>query len=53
MKKITLLAAFFVAFTMNAQLLNEGFDDITTLVDYTVLNVSDIPNTDFFQPPKV
>mgnify|MGYP000002770408 FL=1 len=49
MKKITLLAAFFVAFTMNAQLLNEGFDDITTLVDYTVLNVSDIPNTDFFQ----
>ena len=49
MRKITLLAAFFVAFTMNAQLLNEGFDDITTLVDYTVLNVSDIPNTDFFQ----
>ena len=49
MKKITLLAAIFVAFTMNAQLLSENFDDITTLAGYTVLNVSDIPNTDFFQ----
>ena len=49
MKKITFLVAFLAAFTMNAQLLTEGFDDITTLVGYTVLNVSDIPNTDFFQ----
>ncbi|WP_339831224.1 choice-of-anchor J domain-containing protein [uncultured Altibacter sp.] len=49
MKKITLLAAMFAAFAMNAQLIDEGFDDITTLTDYTVVNVSDSPNTDIFQ----
>jgi|TARA_R100000479_G_scaffold21607_1_gene8240 hypothetical protein len=52
MKKITLLAAFFVAFAMNAQttLIDEGFDDITTLTDYVVVNVSDAPGTtDIFQ----
>ncbi len=51
MKQITLIAAFLVAFITNAQntLIDEGFDDITTLTDYTVLNVSDTPNTDIFQ----
>ncbi len=49
MKKITLLASLFVAFTMNSQLIIEGFDDITTLVDYTVVNVSDAPDSDIFQ----
>jgi len=52
MKQITIIAAFFLAvFTTNAQntLIDEGFDDITTLTDYTVLNVSDTPNTDIFQ----
>ena len=51
MKKITFLAAIFVAFAMNAQttLIDEGFDDITTLTDYVVVNVSDSPNTDIFQ----
>lgn len=49
MKQITFFAALLVAFSMNAQLLDEGFDDITTLTDYTILNVSDAPNTDIFQ----
>ena len=49
MKKITLLVAIFAAFTMNAQLLTEGFDDITTLAGYTVVNVSDVPDSDVFQ----
>ena len=49
MKKITFLAAFFAVFAVNAQLISEGFDDITTLTDYDVVNVSDSPNTDIFQ----
>lgn len=49
MKQITFIAALLVAFSMNAQLLDEGFDDITTLTDYSVINVSDAPNTDIFQ----
>jgi len=56
MKKITLLVALFAAFVINAQttLINEGFDDITTLTtaaDYQVVNASDSPNTDIFQGP--
>tara|TARA_R110002049_G_scaffold27897_4_gene95586 strand:+ start:286 stop:1131 length:846 start_codon:yes stop_codon:yes gene_type:complete len=49
MKKITLLVALMATISMNAQLIFEGFDDITSLVDYTVYNVSDSPNTDIFQ----
>ncbi|AWH74409.1 hypothetical protein DCS32_09630 [Dokdonia sp. Dokd-P16] len=51
MKKITLIAALIVAFSMNSQntLLDEGFDDVTTLTDYTVVNVSDDPNLDILQ----
>lgn len=49
MKQITFIAALLVAFSMNAQLLDEGFDDITTLTGYSVVNVSDAPNTDIFQ----
>jgi len=52
MKKITLLVAIlFATFSINAQmtLIDEGFDDITTLTDYLIVNVSDDPNTDIFQ----
>ncbi len=49
MKKITLMVALLATISMNAQLIFEGFDDITSLVDYTVVNVSDSPNTDIFQ----
>ncbi|WP_339848014.1 choice-of-anchor J domain-containing protein [uncultured Dokdonia sp.] len=51
MKKITLMAALIVAFSMNSQntLLDEGFDDIATLTEYTVVNVSDDPNLDILQ----
>lgn len=54
MKKITFIAALFVAFTMSAQY-SEGFDDITTLEGdgWTFVNVSDnvagATNPDFFQ----
>lgn len=52
MKKITFLAVLLAAFTMNAQTteLFEVFDDITTLTDWTQVNVSDAPNTTWFQP---
>lgn len=51
MKQITLIAALLALFTMNAQntLIDEGFDDITTLTDYSIVNVSDQPNLDIFQ----
>lgn len=43
MKKITFIAALFVAFTINAQTFTEGFDDVTTLAGdgWTFVNVSD------------
>jgi len=41
MKKITLLmAAMFMAVGMNAQLINEGFEDIATLTDWDIVNAS-------------
>lgn len=48
MKKITLLFSLCTTLIFNAQI-NEGFDDITTLTDYQIINVSDSPNTDIFQ----
>ncbi len=49
--EITLLmAAMFMAVGMNAQLLDEGFDDITTLTDWDQVNASDpLGTTDWFQ----
>lgn len=51
MKKITLLVLILFAISsINAQILiDEGFDDITTLTDYLIVNVSDSPNLDIFQ----
>lgn len=52
MKKITLLAAFLVAsLSVNAQLLTEGFDDITLLpgIGFSFVNASDSPSLDWFQ----
>lgn len=46
MKKNILFAAIFVtSLTANAQIvINEGFEDIASLVDYISVNVSDIPS---------
>lgn len=41
--------ALFVALSMNAQLLDEGFDDITTLSGWSFVNASDDPSGDYFQ----
>lgn len=49
MKKITLLAALMVVFTSNAQLIDEGFADITALTGWDIVNASDEPNNDWFQ----
>lgn len=51
MKKFTLLAvAFLGAVAMNAQILQENFDDITTLTNWDLVNVSNpIGTTNWFQ----
>ncbi len=50
MKKITLIAALLFAVGMNAQLLDEGFDDITTLTDWGLVNASTtVGTTTWFQ----
>ncbi|WP_299769483.1 choice-of-anchor J domain-containing protein [uncultured Dokdonia sp.] len=50
MKKITFLIILLFTLTINAQIIiDEGFDDITTLTDYSIVNASDMPGTNFVQ----